>query len=154
MYSGEGKYKVDYKQQKFVMNLREKTCGCKKWDITGIPCHHAISAILHQGSKIEDYVEHCYTIEKYKKSYEPIIHLVPSIEQWTQTQYDPVDPPLERCHPDRPKRMRKRDPIEPSNPYRFSKVGTNIKCSNCKKFGYNSRTCPLAKKQKSKTGFK
>uniref|UniRef100_A0A2N9IJF0 Transposase MuDR plant domain-containing protein n=1 Tax=Fagus sylvatica TaxID=28930 RepID=A0A2N9IJF0_FAGSY len=69
------------------------------------------------GSKIEDYVEHCYTIEKYKKSYEPIIHLVPSIEQWTQTQYDPVDPPLERCHPDRPKRMRKRDPIEPSNPY-------------------------------------
>ena len=154
MYSGEGKYKVDYRQQQFVVNLREKTCGCKKWDIIGIPCHHVISAILHQGSKIEDYVEHCYTIEKYKKSYEPIIHLMPSIEQWTQTQYDPVDPPFERCHPGRPKRMRKRDPIEPSNQYRFSKVGTNIKCSNCKKLGYNSRTCQLAKKQKSKTGFK
>uniref|UniRef100_A0A2N9EY34 SWIM-type domain-containing protein n=1 Tax=Fagus sylvatica TaxID=28930 RepID=A0A2N9EY34_FAGSY len=107
MYSGEGKYEVDYRQQKFVVNLREKTCGCKKWDITGIPCHHAISAILHQGSKIEDYVDHCYTIEKYKKSYEPIIHPVPSMEQWTRTQYDPVDPPLERCHPGRLKKMRK-----------------------------------------------
>uniref|UniRef100_A0A2N9HBF3 SWIM-type domain-containing protein n=1 Tax=Fagus sylvatica TaxID=28930 RepID=A0A2N9HBF3_FAGSY len=154
MYSGEGKYEVDYRQQKFVVNLREKTCGCKKWDITGIPCHHAISAILHEGSKIEDYVDHCYTIEKYKKSYEPIIHPVPSMEQWTQTQYDPVDPPLERCHPGRPKRQRKRDPIEPSNPYRFSKLGTNIKCSVCKKLGHNSRTCPLAKKKKSKIGSK
>jgi hypothetical protein len=99
-------------------------------------------------------VDHCYTIKKYKKSYEPIIHPMPSMEQWTRTQYDPVDPPLERCHPCRPKRMRKRDPIELSNPYRFSKVGTNIKCSSCKKLGHNSRTCPLAKKQKSKTGSK
>uniref|UniRef100_A0A2N9ETW0 SWIM-type domain-containing protein n=1 Tax=Fagus sylvatica TaxID=28930 RepID=A0A2N9ETW0_FAGSY len=154
MFAGEGKYEVDYRQQKFVVNLREKTCGCKKWDITGIPCHHAISAILHQGSKIEDYVDHCYTIEKYKKSYEPIIYPMPSMEQWAQTQYDPVDPPLERCHPGRPKRMRRRDPTEPTNPYRFSKVGTNIKCSSCKKLGHNSRTCPLAKKQKSKTGSK
>jgi hypothetical protein len=81
LYYGEGKYEVNYRQQKFIVNLREKTCGCKKWDITGIPCHHAISAILHQGSKIEDYVDHCYTIEKYQKSYEPIIHPVPSMEQ-------------------------------------------------------------------------
>uniref|UniRef100_A0A2N9FNG2 SWIM-type domain-containing protein n=1 Tax=Fagus sylvatica TaxID=28930 RepID=A0A2N9FNG2_FAGSY len=74
MYSREGKYEVDYRQQKFVVNLREKTCGCKKWDISGISCHHAISAILHKGI--------------------------------------------------------------------------------CKKFGHNSRTCPLAKKKKSKTGSK
>ncbi|GMY12908.1 hypothetical protein FCV25MIE_08147 [Fagus crenata] len=154
MFAGEGKYEVDYRQQKFVVNLREKTCGCKKWDITGIPCHHAISAILHQGSKIEDYVDHYYTIEKYKKSYEPIIYPMPSMEQWAQTQYDLVDPPLERCHPGRPKRMRRKDPTEPTNPYRFSKIGTNIKCSSCKKLGYNSRTCPLAKKQKSKTSSK
>uniref|UniRef100_A0A2N9EU15 CCHC-type domain-containing protein n=1 Tax=Fagus sylvatica TaxID=28930 RepID=A0A2N9EU15_FAGSY len=121
LYSGEGKYEVNYRQQKFVVNLREKTCG---------------------------------SIEKYQKSYEPIIHPVPSMEQWTRTQYDPVDPPFERCHPGRPKRMRRRDPSEPRNPFRFSKVGTNIKCSSCKKLGHNSRTCPLAKKQKSKTGSK
>jgi hypothetical protein len=154
LYFGEGKYEVDYRQQNFVVNLREKTCGCKKWDISGIPSHHAIFAILHEGSKIEDYVNHCYTIEKYKKSYEPIIHHVPSMKQWTRTQYNPVNPPLERCHPGRPKKQRKKDPTEPRNPYRFSKLGTNIKCSICKKFGHNSRTCPLAKKKKSKTGFK
>ena len=81
MYFGEKKYEVDYRQQKFVVNWRKKTCDCKKWDITGIPCHHAISAILHKGSKIENYVDHCYTIKKYKKSYEPIIHPVSSMEQ-------------------------------------------------------------------------
>ena len=136
------------------MNLREKTCGCKKWDISGIQCHHVISAILHEGSKIEDYVNYCYTVEKYKKSYEPIIHHVPNMKQWSRTQYDPIDPPLERCHPGKPKRQRKRDLTEPRNPYRFTKLGTNIKCSVCKKFGHNSRTCPLAKKKKSKTRSK
>ncbi|GMY34089.1 hypothetical protein FCV25MIE_29331 [Fagus crenata] len=151
LYSEEGKYEVDYRQQNFEVNLRDKTYGCKKWDISGIHCHHAIFAILHEGSKIENYVDHCYTIEKYKMSYEPIIHHVPSMEQWIRTQYDPIDPPLERCHPGRSKRQRKREPIEPRNPYRFSKLGTNIKCSVCKKFGHNSRTCLLAKKKKSKT---
>jgi hypothetical protein len=53
-----------------------------------------------------------------------------------------------------PKDRKKRDPTKPSNPYRFSKVGTNIKCSVCKKLGHKSRTCPLAKKKKSKTGSK
>jgi hypothetical protein len=154
LYSGEGKYEVDYRQQNFEVNLRDKTYGCKKWDISGIQCHHAISAILHEESKIEDYVDHCYTIEKYKMSYEPIIHHVSSMEQWIRTQYDPIDPPLERCHPGRPKRQRKREPIEPRNPYRFSKLGTNIKCSVYKKFGHNSRTCLLVKKKKSKTSSK
>ena len=76
------------------------------------------------------------------------------MEQWTKTQYDLVNPPLERCHPGRPKKQRKRDPTEPSNPYRFSKLGTNIKCSVCEKFGHNGKTCPLAKKKKSKIGSK
>ena len=134
--------------------MSDKTCGCKKWDISGITCHQAISVILHEGSKIEDYVNYCYTIEKYKKSYEPIIHPVPSMKQWSRTQYDPIDPPLERCQPGKPKRKRKRDLTEPRNPYRFSKLGTNIKCFVCKKFEHDSRTCPLAKKKKSKTGSK
>jgi hypothetical protein len=76
------------------------------------------------------------------------------MEQWIRTQYDPIDPPFERCHPGRPKRQRKREPIEPRNPYRFSKFGTNIKCSVYKKFGHNSRTCLLVKKKKSKTSSK
>ncbi|GMY33874.1 DEK carboxy-terminal domain protein [Fagus crenata] len=37
MYAGEEKYEVDYRQQKFVVNLREKTCGCKKWDMPSLP---------------------------------------------------------------------------------------------------------------------
>lgn len=30
---------------KWVVNLLNKICSCRKWDLTGIPCKHAIAAI-------------------------------------------------------------------------------------------------------------
>ncbi|KAL3528026.1 hypothetical protein ACH5RR_012682 [Cinchona calisaya] len=32
----------------FAVNVSERTCSCRKWDFTGIPCSHAISAIGFQ----------------------------------------------------------------------------------------------------------
>ena len=29
----------------YAVDLSKRTCGCRKWDMTGLPCHHAISAI-------------------------------------------------------------------------------------------------------------
>jgi hypothetical protein len=29
----------------YAVNLQNKTCGCRKWDLTGMPCKHTISAI-------------------------------------------------------------------------------------------------------------
>lgn len=89
-------------------------------------------------------MDSCYTIEKYKKSYEPIIYPMASMERWTRIEIDPIDPPLERCHLGRPKTQRKKGPTKPRNPYRFGKIGTK----------HNSKTCTLDKKKKSKTSTK
>ena len=127
------------------MNLSKRTCGCRKWDLTGIPCQHAISAILFDGSVPEDYVHPYYTIETYMKAYEPIIYPVASMEQWRRTSIDPLEPPKDKIQRGRPKIKRKRHPSKPKNPHKLSKAGTIIKCSERKKVGYNSRTCPSKK---------
>ena len=43
--AGVNLWQVTSGQQTHAVNLELHTCGCRKWDLTGIPCNHAISAI-------------------------------------------------------------------------------------------------------------
>jgi hypothetical protein len=40
----------------YAMHLWNKTCDCRRWDMTGIPCSHAISAIYKSKQQPEDFV--------------------------------------------------------------------------------------------------
>jgi len=46
----------------YVVNLRERTCACGKWDLTGIPCAHVISGIFYNQANPDDYVAHWYRL--------------------------------------------------------------------------------------------
>ena len=37
-----------------TVDMNEKTCGCRKWQMTGIPCVHAARVIIGQKKKVED----------------------------------------------------------------------------------------------------
>ncbi|GKD41860.1 mutator type transposase, partial [Tanacetum coccineum] len=30
----------------FVVNLSERVCSCRKWELSGIPCTHAVASIM------------------------------------------------------------------------------------------------------------
>ncbi|KAH0672901.1 hypothetical protein KY290_025184 [Solanum tuberosum] len=47
----------------FSVNPKEKTCSCRRWDLTGIPCSHAIAAIWVKKDEPDIYVHECYTVE-------------------------------------------------------------------------------------------
>ena len=76
-YAGNGYYEVGYKGKRYVVSLEEMSCGCRMWDLTGIPCPHAISAIVEAEKNPLDFVDACYSKEKYMKAYNPIIYPVP-----------------------------------------------------------------------------
>ena len=43
---------------RFVVNLSERTCTCRAWQGSGIPCKHAIAYITSiPGAHLEDYVD-------------------------------------------------------------------------------------------------
>ncbi|XP_059432949.1 uncharacterized protein LOC132166186 [Corylus avellana] len=81
-YAGQGMFEVECMGKKFVVDVDGRTCGCRKWDITGIPCSHGISTILHQGGDPAEYLSDYYGKEKYYKSYDYTVFPVPSEDQW------------------------------------------------------------------------
>jgi hypothetical protein len=80
-YAGDGLYEVECSYGTFVVDLAHRTCGCMQLDMTGIPCPPAISAILHNSSKPEQYLHQYYSVENYRKAYDPMIYPVPSEDQ-------------------------------------------------------------------------
>jgi hypothetical protein len=143
MFLGYGLFEVDCKGRKYVINLYRRTRGCRKWDVSGIPCCHAISAIWHGGSNPNDYLTHYFENEMYLKACEPIIYPVLSEEQWVRTNQPKIEPSKSRATISRPKKVRNRSANETSNPYWIRKGGKKNQCGMCKKYGHNTKTCTV-----------
>lgn len=140
-WAADDLFEVKSFSDKYIVNLLQHSCTCRKWDLIGIPCQHAISAIFLKHEDVEDYVSHWYTVETYRKSYEHIIYPVPSEKFWDDSGLGPVAPPLHKNQPGRPKKLRRRDPEESVKPFKVRKTGVIMRCSNCKGCGHNKTTC-------------
>ena len=46
----DGLWEVSHGEKSYAVSLTARTCGCKRWDMTGVPCHHAISASTSHSS--------------------------------------------------------------------------------------------------------
>jgi hypothetical protein len=55
-----GLFYVENGNDQIAVNIHKRTCACRKWDLTGIPCPHGISCIWHNNENPEDYVAACY----------------------------------------------------------------------------------------------
>ncbi|CAL8161996.1 unnamed protein product [Prunus armeniaca] len=111
--AGEKMYQVNHMYGgEFVVYLKAMSCSCRRWDLCGIPCAHAISTIFHIDEKPVEYVHECYKPETYMRSYEPIVHPIPSMDQWVKGGLPPIRPPFHKRQLGRPKRVRTRVPGE------------------------------------------
>jgi hypothetical protein len=79
-YAEDGLFEVVCKNKQFVVDLTHKTCGCREWDMIGIPCPHAISAILFNSTNPADYLHDYFSVEMYKRAYAPMIFPILSEE--------------------------------------------------------------------------
>ncbi|XP_071917224.1 uncharacterized protein [Coffea arabica] len=57
----------------YVVDVERCTCTCRKWELTGLPCCHAVCCISLINATPEDYVHSCYLREAYLAAYEPAI---------------------------------------------------------------------------------
>ncbi|XP_056695367.1 uncharacterized protein [Spinacia oleracea] len=115
-------------------NLR---CGCGKWQISGIPCKHALRVIYDQRLNPIDFVSPFFKSAAYKLTYADHIHPMSDPTQWPNFSLPTIQPPVIKRQAGRPAKKRKRGPNEPMK----GKRNINVKCGKCREFGHNSRTC-------------
>jgi hypothetical protein len=74
IFNGKDLYEVKLKEwgieHGFTVKLAEKTCSCGYWQLSGLPCAHAIACIYFHTSCLDDYIAKCYHVEEFRKTYE------------------------------------------------------------------------------------
>nr|GMC48950.1 uncharacterized protein LOC109174707 [Ipomoea batatas] len=110
---------------------------------TGIPCSHSIAAIRKKGCILEEYVNNCYSVDSYLRSYEPAILQITSSELCHKTGLPPPLSPKYKAQPGRPKGKR-RIGLQESVANQIEnkgKVGELKRCTVCGMKGQNKRRC-------------
>ncbi|XP_075099540.1 uncharacterized protein LOC142176311 [Nicotiana tabacum] len=67
--NGQNDYEVTEGSDKHCVNLVVKKCTCRSWDLTGIPCPHAIRAILHDSGDPMTEINWWYSKEAFLLTY-------------------------------------------------------------------------------------
>ncbi|RYQ90916.1 hypothetical protein Ahy_B09g096851 isoform A [Arachis hypogaea] len=154
IYVGRDKYEVSSSQgnrAKFVVDLNLHECSCRKFQLTGYPCEHAMSCIRKMCLDVKNYVNKCYRKETYVDCYQHVIYPLNGPNLWSRTENDDVLPPVFRKPIGRPKLRRNKTGDEPRNNgplSKLSRTGQQQKCSYCFALGHNKRTCPIKRQER------
>ncbi|CAI9284859.1 unnamed protein product [Lactuca saligna] len=150
--SGEEEYEVKLAHEVYAVHLESKTCGCRAWQLSGIPCVHAIAAILYLNGNAEDYVAVWFKTSMFGSCYRYPVKPINGANMWPDVLFDPILPPRRRRMPGRPKVNRMKCPTENEGKHKINKTGMSIsRCSNCHQEGHNKRRCPLLKEANKAT---
>ncbi|KAK1399414.1 hypothetical protein POM88_009277 [Heracleum sosnowskyi] len=89
--------------------MNQKICSCRMWQLSGIPCPHAVSAIYHIHGNPDTFVDKVYFKDTCKATYENYLQPMRGRKSWPKSKMAPVLPPLNRRMPGRPKKARRKE---------------------------------------------
>ncbi|XP_021773266.1 uncharacterized protein LOC110737204 [Chenopodium quinoa] len=72
-------YEIHEGKSQFPLSLNSKICSCGAWQLSGIPCRHAIRAMTHAKVDLHNYVSSWYSAQTYKKVYSHCITPIPDL---------------------------------------------------------------------------
>ncbi|KAL4588010.1 hypothetical protein LXL04_000888 [Taraxacum kok-saghyz] len=149
-YNGAGKYQVGCPwQDQYVVDLNDRSCTCRNWEITGMPCKHAVAAIWDRiansedSSPVEEYVHPCYRTTTWRTMYFNKIDPINGRSLWPKSESPyTLLPPKHHKQVGRPKKKRMRGVDEArGQTSNLSRRYVSVTCAKCGNKGHNSRTC-------------
>ena len=129
---------------RFVVNLIERTCTCRAWQGSEIPCKHAIAYITSiPGAILEDYVHEYYSVDKFKAAYQGSVPSIPDKSCWPKVTHGFfMHPPLLKSTAGRHKNRMKSAMEGGSGGTGSKETGKRRhKCPICKELGHHWYKC-------------
>ncbi|KAK1422120.1 hypothetical protein QVD17_25014 [Tagetes erecta] len=135
-----------------VVDVQTKTCSCRKWELIGIPCKHAVAVNWNMGSNamnvglLESWVSDVYRLSTWQEVYKHTIVPICGVELWTPSNCPTtLLPPKHHIQVGRPKKKRRKTQDEMMSKVplegKLTRYGHMKHCSKCKHAGHNSRSC-------------
>jgi hypothetical protein len=125
---------------KCVVNLQERTYSCRKFQVSGIPCLHAIAFITKMGQPLQNYVDSYYSVEMFRAAYENLIPALTDKAQWPQSDHGFfMHPPLLKYTVGRRKNQRYKGCAESTSSTKHKKG--QHRCPVCHVYGHHWQTC-------------
>ncbi|TXG56945.1 hypothetical protein EZV62_018258 [Acer yangbiense] len=112
---GEGKYEMLEVGRTYTTNLHEKTYECGQWQVSGVPCSHALVGIRHHygvngdEGNLAEFIDPMLSKSVYLRTYNSMIHPIPDLCVWADLETSHMDAPTVKRLPRRPRLVRKRE---------------------------------------------
>ncbi|CAK8567531.1 unnamed protein product [Lathyrus sativus] len=105
-----------------------------------IPCRHVVAALGFRNQHPEDYVDDYYSKETYAACYNFNVSPINGQDMWPEVNVEEMLPPSYKRGPDRPKKLRRKEPDEDHKKVRTQ---TSCCCTKCGVHGHNARSCSV-----------
>ncbi|XP_071699745.1 uncharacterized protein [Rutidosis leptorrhynchoides] len=92
-FAGGFEYEVRHKTEAYKVDKKLRTCSCKLWQLSGIPCLRACSVIFALNKSPEDYIPAWFRKEMYMRAYSTYLRPVGGMSTWVPNQLNkPLSP--------------------------------------------------------------
>ncbi|XP_021987402.1 uncharacterized protein LOC110884037 [Helianthus annuus] len=141
--ANEAEFEVISHEGTNIVDIRNRRCLCRGWQLNGLPCAHAVAALLSCRQNVHRFTESCFTVANYRRAYSQTIHPVPDKTLWNEMTDLPsqgdgieiiINPPRLIRPPGRPRKRRIRSEDR-------SSVKRVVHCSRCNQSGHFRTTC-------------
>ncbi|KAF9613939.1 hypothetical protein IFM89_013474 [Coptis chinensis] len=127
--------------KRYNVDLGKFECSCIEWQMSGIPCAHAVAVIRKK--RVEKWSRYCspyFSVEAFRRTYANYLYPLENIEDWEEIDEpeELVLPPEVASKVGRPRKQRIRGDDEPPK--------TRRKCTKCGELGHNPITCDQRQK--------
>ena len=107
----------------------------------GIPCVQALACIHFIRANIEEYVDPYFTYDKWRKTFDAVVHPIPSRIYWPPFPESALlAPPIPKRQTGRPRLDRTRATGEQGP---VVTRALTVRCKLCKQSGHNKRCCAM-----------
>ncbi|KAH6771027.1 Alanyl-tRNA synthetase [Perilla frutescens var. hirtella] len=93
LFNGNDGYEVGDGDDRHVVRVDSRLCTCRRWDLTGIPCSHAIVAINHAKKDPKSFISAWYSKKAYMATYEMPMESLPNLKFMNVNSFEPCEPP-------------------------------------------------------------
>ncbi|GJZ88764.1 60S ribosomal protein L34 [Tanacetum coccineum] len=91
---GDNVFEVRKGDDSYGVNIENRTCACKWWDLSGVPCVHSVAAFSFLKNDPILGVSAWYSKKMWQNAYSYFIKPVGGSSMWPQTREEPPLPPV------------------------------------------------------------